>query len=90
MSDKEFFLLSLVVGLACSAMLGWAVGSSRGRGAFGFTLGLLLGPLGFLIVLLLPKDGRKCPFCLGVIPKQAVTCMHCAKDLGQRIPSLRD
>jgi hypothetical protein len=90
MSDQDISLLSLVVGLACSTLLSWALGSSRGRGAFGFTLGLLLGPLGCLIVLLLPKDGRKCPFCLGVIPKEAVTCMHCAKDLGQRIPSVRD
>jgi hypothetical protein len=92
MNDDEIFLGSVAAAILFSTLLGWAIGSARGRAGFGFTLGLLLGPIGCLVVLLLPavERGRRCPFCQGVIPAAAVTCMHCTRDLGQRIPSVRD
>ena len=92
MNDQDVFLLCLAIAIACSALLGWAVGSARGRGAFGFTVGLLFGPLGLILVLILPAatTGRRCPFCQGTVPSTAILCMHCGKDLGQRIPSVRD
>jgi hypothetical protein len=38
-----------------SSMIGVALGDSRGRGGAGLALGFLLGPLGCLIVLLIPR-----------------------------------
>lgn len=41
---------------------------------------LFLGPLATLIVVLLPKAGKKCPFCALVIPREARVCPFCRKD----------
>lgn len=90
MNDSDLVLFSVAGLVGFSMLLGWALGHMKGRPWDGLALGFLLGPLGCLIAILLPKRGRKCPFCCGVIPKEASTCMHCAKDLGQRIPSVRD
>ncbi len=37
------------------AIVGGLIGNARGRGAFGFFLGLLLGPIGWLLLFCLPK-----------------------------------
>jgi hypothetical protein len=63
------------------AMLGAALGSSKGNGTAGFLLGLFLGPLGLILVLLLPEDGRRCHLCKGVVPQEAVKCKHCGSKL---------
>lgn len=31
-----------------------------------------------------------CPYCLGKIPRRAVTCMHCCKDMPEEIVSARN
>ncbi len=90
MSDDQIFLFCGIAGLFIFPLIGWTIGRSKGREAFGFAMGLLLGPIGIVIVAILPAEGRRCPFCCGVIPKAAVTCMHCTKELGVRIPSVRD
>lgn len=48
----------IVVWLA-SIVIAVCVGSSRGRGAEGLALGIILGPLGILIVALLPRSVAK-------------------------------
>lgn len=71
-------------------IIGWAIGKTKGRSSFGLVLGLLVGPIGWLIVMLLPAEGRKCPFCLSTVPEGAVICRHCRCDLPMRtIPTLR-
>jgi hypothetical protein len=37
------------------AIIGWFVGATRGHGCIGFLLGLVLGPLGLIITLFLPR-----------------------------------
>lgn len=37
-------------------IIGALLGSLKGRAAFGFVLGLLIGPIGWLIILVLPKQ----------------------------------
>lgn len=46
----------------------------------GAVLGLLFGPLGWLLIFGLP--GKKCPHCLGNLPEGLVAkCRHCGSDL---------
>jgi len=71
-------------------LIGWGLGHMKGRPWDGLALGFLLGPLGCVIAVLLPRNGRQCPYCLGIIASEARKCMHCASDLPERIPSLRD
>ena len=73
----EYFPL-FISALALTGGMGFAIGKMKGRPGEGFLLGLFLGPLGWLLILLFPEDGRKCPECKGVIPKDARRCKHCA------------
>ena len=60
--DGEFLIVVLGGGIFCS-LLGLVIGASRGRAGAGFLCGFLLGPLGVIIALFLPKEenteGRK-------------------------------
>lgn len=64
------------------AGLGYMIGNTKGRGTEGLALGLLLGPIGFIIALLLPEQGPKCPECQGVIPYGVKRCKHCGYQFG--------
>ena len=50
--NVSFFVLALAI-LFCG-VIGAALGRTKGRGAGGCLLGCLFGPLGWIIVLLLP------------------------------------
>jgi len=82
MTDDQMILGALIAAPLCMAAIGWAIGSGRGRGGFGFVSGLLLGPIGWLIVVALPRSGRTCSQCLGVCPSGAIRCQHCGSVLG--------
>ena len=81
MSDWDIYVACLIAAPVFGALIGLAIGLGRGRAAFGFFAGALLGPLGWLIIIVLPRRGRKCPFCLGIIPQAATRCQHCAAEL---------
>jgi hypothetical protein len=70
-------LLWLVVG----GLIGAIVGQSKGRAGAGFFLGLLLGPIGWLVVAVGPNMNPKCPLCGGVVVKGAIKCKNCGGDL---------
>jgi hypothetical protein len=73
------FLLGLIF-----ALWGAVIGSGKGRSGEGVLLGFFLGPIGLACTLFLDKKWtRKCPFCLGGIPKSAVRCCHCTADLAK-------
>ncbi len=85
---RIFVGFALAVGLFGG--IGYFIGDARGRGPLGFLLGLLFGPIGWVIVLLLsPEDGasaaagspRLCPECCGKVPSAARKCMHCGSVL---------
>ena len=68
------------------AAVGAIIGQvARNQALGGVALGVLLGPLGWLAVLLMPDARKKCLQCGGRLPDTPVVkCMHCGSDV---IPS---
>lgn len=74
-----------LIGLGCwivvCPILGYILGTQKGRGGSGLLLGLL-GPLGVLIVLALPDATRvRCPSCAELVRLDASVCAHCKTKL---------
>jgi hypothetical protein len=55
MDIESFWVFGLLAGALVCGILGMVVASGKGNGGMGFVLGLLLGPLGILIAVLLPR-----------------------------------
>jgi ribosomal protein L40E len=100
MSASEIFSLLLMAG-AITGTIGALLGGTKGNAMAGFFAGAFLGPIGWLIALLLPAneaaiaeqavlEGRQkqCPACLSMIPTAAIKCRHCATE--QPEPKLND
>jgi hypothetical protein len=72
-----------------SSIVGKLIGDRKGRGGAGLLFGALLGPIGWLIILLGPDlkaeqeaaQLRKCPFCAELVQREAKVCKHCGKDI---------
>jgi hypothetical protein len=77
----------LFVAVPISALIGLLIGNTRNRPGAGVAFSLLLGPIGWLIVLLGPDCRRKCQFCAEVIKPEARICPHCQQDLFKTSPS---
>lgn len=81
-------LLALVVGVLC-AEVGRRLGAPKDRAVPGMVWGLLLGPLGWIVILLSPdlrhpidRGFRVCRSCSGEIPLEADECGFCGKRSG--------
>lgn len=75
----EYAVLWFLCGLIAAA-----VGSSKNLGAPGFLLGLLLGPIGIMIVVLSSGNRIPCPFCREKMNRRAIVCPHCQCDVVAR------
>lgn len=84
--DDSIFRLWLLLGIAIGALVGAAIGQAKGRVGAGLFFGLLLGPIGWLIIAVGPSNKRKCPDCLGTVPDAATKCMHCGAALAREAP----
>ncbi len=75
--------LCLIVLWCLSTAVGAIVGNAKNQALLGALLAGLLGPLGWLFILLVPDARRRCPHCAGNLPDQRVTkCMHCGSYVG--------
>lgn len=64
------------------ALIGAGIGSyARNRPLAGFFWGLVLGPLGWLVILVGGDARTKCRFCQSPIDPKAVKCPKCQSDL---------
>lgn len=86
----EFLVIWLVCGIIAAI-----IGTNKGRSGCGwFLVGVLLGPLGIILALVVAKDTeevekrniqsgemKKCPFCAELVRKEAVVCKHCGMSL---------
>lgn len=52
------YLIGALMGWVVTILLGWMVGESRGRPGAGFLCAFLLGPLGVIVALFLPREAR--------------------------------
>ena len=75
------FLLFYGVPVMLMGLIGLCLGRYKSRPGAGFLLGLLLGPLGWLLILLFESGARKCPKCFGAVHSQASRCRHCGGEL---------
>jgi len=63
-------------------IIGGLIGAKNNSIAAGVVLGLLLGPLGVLLmVMTLNNKRRECPYCYEVINNKALKCPHCQSDI---------
>ena len=51
--------------------------------ALWLVVGLLLGPVGFLLALANPRGGKECPECAKMVRKGAIACKNCGVDFDQ-------
>lgn len=69
-------LLWLILGF-----IGALIGKEKGRTGDGFCLGILLGPIGIIIIFLLgPAGGRRCWACRSYLNPAATVCARCGRD----------
>lgn len=70
-----------VIAWLLSAIVGAIIGFAKGRPAAGAMWGLLLGPLGWFVLVSVPDTRPKCPECFGAVVVGARKCMHCGSSL---------
>lgn len=62
-------------------LIGAWIGSEKGRSTDGFCLGVLLGPIGLVIIALMrPVGGQICAFCKSRMNKDATVCHQCQRE----------
>lgn len=72
----EWILVLVICGIIASIL-----GSRKGIGTSAFFFGLILGPLGVILVLFSKGKRVACPFCDKLIYMASTVCPHCEKEI---------
>lgn len=73
-------MLILALWVLVGAGVGFALGSARGEGGLGSFLGGVLGPVGWLIMVLRAQHFR-CPHCQKSLHEKATVCPYCQREV---------
>ena len=57
------------------------LGSRKGMGVSGFFYGLILGPLGVILMFISKGKRVACPFCKKLNYITSTVCIHCDKEI---------
>jgi len=77
------YLIGSIAGGLILAYIGALIGSMKGHTTLGFFLGLLLGPIGLIIIAMHQDDRFKCPACGGSIVPGKPRCKNCGVEISQ-------
>lgn len=75
----ELFLIA--VGWLVWGIVAALIGSGKGEPGWGLFVGLLLGPIGVLLVIFSKGYRKPCSFCRELIYEEAIVCPYCQRDL---------
>jgi hypothetical protein len=78
---KDEKMEGLVLIALIGGLVGLLIGQLKNQPAVGFGLGLLLGPIGWLIMAVMPNAGPRCPACKSVVNKGATRCVNCGSSI---------
>ena len=73
--------MQICAAAAINILIGWLIGKAKQRECEGILCGLFLGPIGWIVMICLPADGVKCPYCGGLAKKGCSVCCHCGRDI---------
>ena len=76
----EWIYVWILVWVVC-IIIATILGSRKGMGVSSFFFGLILGPLGVILVLLSKGKRIACPFCDKLIHMTSTVCPHCEKEI---------
>jgi hypothetical protein len=62
-------------------VVGYFIGKTKGRPGSGIIWAMVLGPIGWIVVLISPDLGPKCRECGGAIVRGARKCKNCGSSL---------
>ena len=85
MPDILFWIVGAIFGLLLSCLIGQLIGRYRGEQEMGGALGLLLGPLGWMIAALMKDKRLRCPRCGVLLWHEARQCPGCALHLLNKV-----
>lgn len=76
------FVRGFLIAVAVCSLVGLVIGSKLGRPFAGLLWAFFLGPIGWIVFLLLPRGpaagrAKPCPHCGGVLPLNQAKCNHC-------------
>lgn len=75
-------IMEILAWVIIGSLIGGFIGSAKNQASTGVWLGLLLGPLGWIIVAVLPAvSAAQCPHCHGGVDGVAAVCCHCGRDI---------
>lgn len=77
--DPVLWIWAIAITIACG-VIGAVIGWTKGRAFAGMIWGLVLGPIGWIVIALMRSKLSECPECARPNSNSARICRHCGLD----------